>query len=806
MNGNTLRTLEFERVQTLLVSLAGSAAGREQLTGLTPASDRRAVEAALDLTSEAVRLLQSPGKQPYHDLPDLSQILPVARVRGAQLEALALRAVASFVDIAHDIAFGIAAAGGAVVLAGRAAEVQDLTEIAAAIRRALLPTGEIADDASPRLFEIRRTLTRLKAQLYSVMDGYLRSKDASRLLQDKLVTTRNDRCVLLLRADQRGQIPGVIHGSSGSGQSLYVEPLPAMELNNDIVALSDQEREEIVRILTELTARVGARAADLEHAVSVMADLDAAQARARLAELMDAQRPEIVRGLELELLDARHPLLLPAVDAALGLSTRTRKEPVPVTLRVGFEQPVLVISGPNTGGKTVALKTIGLLALMAQCGLHVPAARGSRLPVFRKIFADIGDEQSISADLSTFSARLQALVEMTQGLELPALVLLDEVGSGTDPREGGPLGVAVVEYFRGVGAMVVATTHDGLMKAYAQATPGVACGSFGYHPETYAPTYRLSLGEPGRSLALEMAERLGLPAAVVADARSRLSASEAQAEALLKRLDQERVAVLQEREQLRSERALLAEALLQQRSTEHQLLAVKRREVETFVRDLRRRGEEAARRAAEAVHEAVRKVEESRHSAAKSGAAARVEALTAIRQAQEEILHDPSLGVAAALETVTVPVAVGSRARVRGLGVIGEVVSLSAQGQAELAVGGKRLRVRQAELEGVAGPARSQARSTHLTLARPERSSDGTPAQVNLVGARVDEALPRLDKALDDAALGERNELRVIHGFGEGKLRKAVAGFLEGHPHVAAFRLGGPSEGGAGATIVALKE
>ena len=464
-------------------------------------------------------LLRAVGRQPYHDLPDPAEALAVARVRGAHLEPRALADLASFIEGGVEIARRVARVDGTPRLSRLASEVQDTGDVAVAIRRALLPSGEVADDASPRLADIRRTLLRLRSQLTSVMEGYLRSRDAERLLQDRVITTRNDRYVLLLKAENKGQLPGIIHGSSGSGASFFVEPLPAVELNNDIVQLQDEERNEVVRILRELTARAGHRADDIALMASVLGELDAVQAMALLAVDMDAHPPEIVEGAkaDLELLDSRHPLLMPKLAERLGIARS--KEPVPVSLRVGGDEPVLVISGPNTGGKTVALKTVGLFALMAQCGLHVPAAPGSRLPVFRRIYADIGDEQSIAENLSTFSSHLAAIVEMTRDLARPALVLLDEVGAGTDPTEGGALGVAIVEHFRKSGAMVLATTHHGLMKAYAQSTPGVATASFGYHPETYEPTYRLTLGAPGRSLALEMAERLGLPAEVVADAR-----------------------------------------------------------------------------------------------------------------------------------------------------------------------------------------------------------------------------------------------------------------------------------------------
>ncbi len=799
LNGNTFRALEFDKIRALLVMQAGSVPGRARLESLMPSTDPAEVREALVRTSEGVTLLRAPGRQPYHDLPDLTEALAAARVAGNHLEPRALLDVASFIEGSIEIGRRVAEADNAPRLARLASGIRDATDVAAVIRRALLPSGEVADDASPKLQETRRALLRIKAQLTTVMESFLRARDADRLLQDKLVTTRNDRYVLLLKAEFRGQVPGVIHGSSGSGQSLFVEPLPAVELNNDIVSLQDEERQEVVRILQGLTARVGDRAEDLARAVAILGELDAVQAMALLARDMDAHAPEIVDDARLELRGARHPLLMANLAERLGIDRRSRREPVPVSLRVGFGDPVLVISGPNTGGKTVALKTTGLLALMAQCGLHVPAAEGSLLPVFRRIYADIGDEQSIAANLSTFSAHLATIVEMTRDLAAPALVLLDEVGAGTDPTEGGALGVAIVDHFRQRGAMVVATTHHGLLKAYAQSTPGVACASFGYDPDTYEPTYRLTLGAPGRSLALEMAERLGLPAPAVRDARRRRDDKEAQAEAVLARLEKEQAELARERERIDEERREVEAARARATEAERSIAARKRREVETFARDLKRRGEEAERQAARAISAAVEKLEKAQ-KAANAAPRLRGEAVRAIREAQAEVLSDPELGLPDEHEAPQIPLAVGSRVRIRNLGLAGDVMGLSGN-EAEVAVHGKRLRVPRAELMPLQGGAKKGS------VSLPERpSGKTTPAEINLVGLTVDEALPRVDKLLDDAALGDRREVRVIHGFGEGKLRKAVAGFLKGHPHVASYRAGGAGEGGGGVTIVELRD
>lgn len=842
MNANTFRTLEFETIRRSLEGLAGSVPGKARIAALRPATDPGLVREALDRTTEGVSLLRIAGAQPYHDLPEVGEALAAARVQGLNLEPAALADVASFIEGGLEIARAVARVEGAPGLTRLASEVADASEVARAIRRAILPSHEVADDASPKLAETRRAIARARTQLQSVMESYLHGKDADRLLQDKLITTRNDRYVLLLKAEQRGQIPGIIHGSSGSGASVFVEPLPAVELNNDIVSLADEERREVLRILQALTSRVAASGDDLESAARILGELDAVQAMARLARELDAQPAEIVEeedfseqaaraageptapntgftpargagGLggvrrstpPLELINARHPLLMPRLCERLGVPRGSSREPVPVTIRVGADSPALVISGPNTGGKTVALKTVGLLALMTQCGLHIPAGPGSRLPVFRSIYADIGDEQSIAANLSTFSAHLAAIVEMTHDLALPALVLLDEVGAGTDPTEGGALGVAIVDHFRARGAMVVATTHHGVMKAYAQSTPGVACASFGYDPESYEPTYRLSLGTPGRSLALEMAERLGLPSAVVADARSRRDTTQARAEDLLKKLEEQEAALAREAERLSTQGRALEDERERLAAAERDLTARKRSELDGFARELRRRGEEAARRAADAVHEAVRTVEAARKSTAAAAGRARSEAVQAIRAAQEQALEPAGLDLPAEPAAPVMEVAAGDQVRLREMALVGQVLAVHGD-EVEVAVSGKRLRVPRASLLRTSGPSPAAARMARPAAASRVQRTKEVPAEINLVGLTVDEALPQVDKLLDDAALSERRQLRVIHGFGQGRLRSAVAGLLEGHPHVAAYRLAAANEGGGGVTIVELKE
>jgi DNA mismatch repair protein MutS2 len=424
------------------------------------------------------------------------------------------------------------------------------------------------------------------------------------------------------------------------------------------------------------------------------------------------------------------------------------------------------------------------------------------LPVFRRIYADIGDDQSIAGDLSTFSAHLATIREMTRDLASPALVLLDEVGAGTDPTEGGALGVAVIDYFRRQGAMVLATTHHGLMKAYSLSTPGVASASFGYDPATFEPTYELRLGEAGRSLALEMTERLGLPAEIAADARARLGDKQAQVEALARRLEADREALAAREAAFAVREQELAAAQDAAAELDLTRAAERRREVETFAAELRRRSDALARKAADAVREAVQRVEGSRRATVAEGSRARSQAIESIAEARELALAD--LGAAAPPEVAGREPAVGDRVRVASLGVVGEVLALHGD-EVELSISGKRMRAPRREVTVVAGhPARGAARPATITVSRTP--SEGESAEINLVGLTVDEAIPRVDKLLDEAAVADRRQVRVVHGFGQGRLRKAVAELLDGHPHVAAFRAGGAREGGGGVTIVELKD
>ena len=509
----TLRAIEFDRIVSLVADLAVTPTGRERLEAMAPMTEPSRVDAAQAATTEGVRFLTVSHGLPLRAPSELDDILGGLQVEGRALEPLNLLGLADYLESIDATRRAIGSATEPYPILKRLVEaIASFGAEIAAVRRKIEPSGEVADNASPALASIRDRLRRQKSKLRSTLESFLRERETSKYLQEQVVTDRNGRYVLMVRAEHRGSIPGIVHGASASGQSLFLEPLGTVEINNDIVELEEEEAAEVRRILLELTDAFRSRPDDLERTFDMAAELDTIQARARFSQATGGVEPAIAPDGAFELRAARHPLLT--------------SKAVPVDVLMTPPTRVLIIAGPNTGGKTVALKTAGLFAAMAQAGLHLPADKGTRLPIFKSLFADIGDEQSISASLSTFSAHITNVVSMDRGLRLPALVLLDEVGAGTDPAEGGALGTAVIDHFRKRGAHLVATTHFDVLKTYASTTEGVESAAFGFDPANFAPTYRLVYGSPGRSLAIEIASRLGMPASVVAAARGNLSERE----------------------------------------------------------------------------------------------------------------------------------------------------------------------------------------------------------------------------------------------------------------------------------------
>lgn len=856
MQASTLTALEFDRIREILAQHALTPLGRARALALEPSVDTAEVSVRLALTSEAVQFASGGGSLGLWAPDDLDAILEILSVEGQILDPMQLVGLARFVDSVDGVVGGIRRTAGsepehassprpfprlfALVGASRPF-VQEI----GAVRRAIDASGDVNDNASPLLRDIRERLRRQRAKLRSTLENLSKGRDTAKYLQDQIVTDRNGRYVLVVRSEHRESIPGIVHGSSASGASLYLEPLATVELNNETVTLSEKEQAEIHRILLALTDGFRRREADLSAMLGIAADIDELHAKVDFARQLNGVAPALATDGRLEWRGARHPLLVAKTSGVN--SSGARMAPNELTpdvfatstpdvfavaiasdLLVQPPHKALVISGPNTGGKTVALKAFGLLAVMAQSGLMIPVERGSAFTPFRSIFADIGDDQSISASLSTFSARIAHIVEMERALELPALVLLDEVGSGTDPTEGGALGTAVIDHFLRRGATIVATTHDDALKSYAATTAGVAAAAFGFVAETYAPTYRLVYGAPGRSLALEIAQRLGMPAPVIADARARRSGRESQLAAHLDRVDKELAVLDAEKTITRNERdGLVAERLaLQQREARlaereavlkrrmddklNERLREARAEVDKVVADLKAKAQHVAGRAET-------RLRDGRGLSTGDIGELRAEARNSLGQIEDAI----GAGIEGALPPdprdeapTTIPVN-GTTVFVTSFGVDGIVRGGSGK-NVDVEIRGKRMRVSLKDLRirrpgaNVQGPGSDRPKAK--TPMVPGSSGGGSTAlspvsmELMVIGQTVDQALDRVEKFFDDALLKDARTLRIVHGHGTGKLRDAIREHFRKHPLVADVSAAPDNQGGGGATIVTLKD
>jgi DNA mismatch repair protein MutS2 len=815
-----LRTLEFHRIVEVVVGLALTPLGARALSELTPKSDPRAVAAAINATSETVAYLEANSLFPLRAASSLEEALAVLQVEGQWLDPLPLRATADFLDSVDAARTAIRNATGTFpMLAALASRTPNFKGEVAAVRQAVDPSGEVLDQASPALRSIRDQLRNKRSRLRSTLDQFARGRDTAKYLQDEVITERNGRYVLMVRAEHRANVPGIVHGSSASGATLFLEPAATVEINNDIVELEEREREEIARILLALTEAFRRRPEDLTAALEVAIDLDVLQAKARFASLVNGVAPDIALDGRVELRAARHPLLIREVRSRL-MNSGEGHDVVPTDIVIEPPARVLLITGPNTGGKTVAIKTAGLLVLMAQAGLHVPAAT-ARLPVFCSIFADIGDEQSISASLSTFSGHIANIVSMDRAFELPALVILDEVGTGTDPNEGGALATAIVNHFKQRGAHVIATTHYDALKTWGTTTDGVTTAAFAFDPRTFAPTYKLIYGAPGRSLAIEIAQRLGLPMPVVAAARNFLSDDQKKLAAHLARVDTQARALESDRSRLQRERRALEDA--------SNTVAARERDIsqreERLARRLNEKLDDRVRQARRDIDQVIEKLKDKsealleqaagrvlrpgggqpRGTAVSTGetGAVRAEAREAIDRIVERLKEPAAAGAPAP----AVPPTVGARVAVGVFGMEGTIIAIHGR-QAEIDVRGKKLRARLEDLQVVAA-GRSAATPRPQQNVRVNvdlQPRQGLLNELNVIGATVDQAIDRVGRFLDDTLVTDQQQVRIVHGHGTGQLRRGIAAYLKGHPLVAKFYPAPAEQGGDGATIVELKE
>jgi DNA mismatch repair protein MutS2 len=789
MDPRSLVLLEFPAIRERLAAATSFGPSRRLAEALEPSSDPVVVTRTLDETDQARSLIE---ERPGIGIGAAHDIGPAVdrAARGGRLDPGQFLQIAETLDATNRLATSLADERRPL-LRDLGRELHPLPALRSTLARSFDPVGELLDTASPRLGGLRSAVRiaydRLRRRLDSLVGAELGSA-----LQDPIVTLRNGRYVVPVKAEARSRVKGIVHDASGSGQTLFIEPLVAVELGNAWREAQVAEAEEIARILDELSALVAANAEALRATLDALARFDFWAAKASLAGDLDGTRAETADRPEVVLLSARHP----------GLVGRV----VPIDIRLGDGYTALVVTGPNTGGKTVTLRTLGLLSLMHQAGLHVPAAAGSRLAIWRDVFADIGDEQSIAQSLSTFSGHLRSIIRIVAAAGPGTLVLLDELGAGTDPTEGSALAQALLDHFIRAGALVAATTHYAELKAYAHTTSGARNAAVEFDLDTLSPTYRLSIGLPGGSQAFAIAERLGLPDEIVDDARSRLTESQRSFEATLA--------------SIRATEGETSEALDRARAAELRATEALHAAQEERRRARREREEDVRTARAEAerlVDELRSEIRATRETLAREtvtapildDAVARAEAGLAQLPELEPVSPEPEAPVERTWR-------LGERARSRSGGWEGRIAALERGGRrATLEAGGLRVTVDVEDLvpalgDGASGGGRSAAdggdgaaasASSNAAALRLERART-VASSLDLRGARVDEAMEALNRYLDDAGLAGLDSVVVIHGMGTGAVRDAVRSTAADHPLVKSIRPGQRGEGGDGATIV----
>ena len=810
MDAKDLETLEFPKVRERLAAFTTFEAGRALALHLQPTADLDTARRWQAQTREARRLLgQHTAGLSLDDAHDLRGWAEAA-ARGKTLTPDELVAIRSTLRAAARLKRVLTRAEGrrrppAPRLARLARRLPDLPGLLHELERVFTSDARVRDRATPELEDIRQQLRRTHQALLRALEGMVRSAEVRPWLQEPIITRRQGRYVLPVKAEHRHKVPGIVHDQSGTGATLFVEPLAVVDLNNRLRGLEKAEEREVQRILARLSRLVGHDADDLARLTEGLAQLDLIFAKARYADTLDAVEPELVPfrpdapaghpGSVLRLYQARHPLL--PTDRV-----------VPLDLVLDDETYVLVITGPNTGGKTVTLKTAGLLALMAQSGLPIPAGAGSQLTVFEQVFADIGDEQSIEQSLSTFSAHLRNIIRILKRANPRSLVLLDELGAGTDPQEGAALAQAILDALVQRGVTTLVATHYPALKLYAHRTPGVRNASMEFDPQTLQPTYRLLVGLPGRSNALVIAERLGLDPAIVARARAQVHPDELRADDLLADIQRQQQAAARARaaweQRQREAEALRAE--LQRRleaweAARGEQLAAARAELQAELDALRRQLRALERR----LQLRGQPTDEVAPLRAAADAWAR-QAEATLRQAAEADRPEPLPGEASAAATAaeaTPRLQVGARVAVARLGgQVGTVLALH-DDEAEVQVGPARVRVPTDELRPVGRrEARARAQGLDLSPTPPRPPSPGP--EVHLRGMTVDDALDELERYLEQAYLAGLPFVRIVHGKGTGTLRRAVHDFLRRSPYVRRYALAGPREGDTGVTIAHL--
>lgn len=888
MNPQAFGILEFDQLRQLVRRQAQTDMGRARVSDLQPFEDFDALRRALTETAEAIQLRARGVRFSFDGVADPNESISRLKIEGAALEPLAMLELVRLCNAALDARNAILEEreGFPTLFEAVAALSPEVRKLAASITKKILPNGELDDRASPELARIRHDIGRLRSSITRSLENLMRG--SSEAIQEELVTVRNDRFVIPVRSDHRGRVNGVAHGSSSSGQTIFIEPMQTIEANNELQTLREAELREIAAILFNLSEGLRSQLPAIEAAAEAVATLDLINAKAAFSERFDCVVPEVAGSAgmlpamsaaganenagsdeaSLEFTDARHPLLEENLRAS-GVHV------VPVSFTLDDQQTTMVISGANAGGKTVVLKTAGLLSLMALSGLPVPA-RSARVPFYRSVLADIGDHQSLAANLSTFTshvANIATMIEIcdepggagTLAASCPSLVLLDEVGTGTDPEEGSALGVAVVDHFKQRGAHVLATTHYSGLKMYAANEPGVLNASVEFDERTLRPTYRLLVGTAGSSSGLDIARRFGIPAQIIDRANENVTQSSRAATEYLRRIKREADEAEALRRALEEERAAVAEKFakldldFQKRERERQAEFEKQSatavaEFERLSRELLAKIQERTDRVKverEAQKRAAELKREAQRASQAMSAEARQQTRAQLKRSQSDkvglppqlrgvkVVRDGKIVSNAALSPLPEPeeqtksgqdarapsgapmreIEVGDRVRLLLFGSIG-IVDQIKEDEAEVRIGSLHMREQLSNLELIAEGAargssptakegsleslRKQASATELHLHAKSQDSRFQTNELNLIGKTTDEAVDLADKFLDEAFLNGLSEVRIIHGHGTGALRKAVTEFLRDHPHVARFTSASPDKGGSGATQVEL--
>jgi DNA mismatch repair protein MutS2 len=798
------RVLEFDALLELLRGYLSSPLGQEAVAALAPSRDRDWIQNQQQLTTEVREFRRVGGGFDFSGLIEISTLLQKARISGAALETTEIRDVVLVVERAsewREISLSPPAAMKVEwrSVAQLSSEIANFTDFLRGFRNKILPDGTLDDKASPALARIRREMEKQRRQIQESLRSYLRRLAEGGTVQDELITIRGERFVIPVKVEQKRRVQGVVHGASSSGQTVFVEPLETIEQNNELVRLLDEEQAEIHRILLEMTRRIGEHANSIRAASEVLAELELQFAKARFAEDYNCVAVVLSEGDSLLLHKARHPLLERNLRAKGG-------KLVPTTLELDKETRELVITGPNTGGKTVALKTVGLLALMAQSGIPVPADR-AELPLFDAVLADIGDYQSIEQNLSTFSAHVTNIDFISHTATADSLVLLDELGSATDPEEGAALAVAIAEYFRTVGCIAIISTHHTSLKVFGANASGVLNASVGFDEATLQPTYELKIGVPGASAGINIAQRLGLNSSIIEAARTKLGSQARDVGHFLDKLHAELREAEAERLRLRSREADLEREIsrLAVEGKKEQQAKIKEMEqkLATLLRDFEYHARESVtaiqdRAAAQKVSkEAERRISKLRREFREQFDS------TIVAHTSGADRDDPD-----ATPQLVKQVSQGDTVKLKSMGRPAVVARRIDDNHFEVEVGSMKMKIARDDIAEVLARAAespvkaARARGVSVSLGN---EGESVPSEINVIGHNVDDATREVEKFVDRAFLAGLPRVRVVHGSGMGILRKALRQYLQKHPHVESVTEPPQNEGGGGATVVELR-